>query len=67
MNHGWYEIMDRIHVIQNTLEDNVRNHREADEYLQALIDSAQEILGEAYQYVGMKWDESCRDFEEGYE
>ena len=67
MNHGWYEIMDRISVIQNTLEDNVRNHQEADEHLQELIDSAQEMLGEAYQYAGMKWDESCRDFEEGYE
>lgn len=67
MNYGWYEIMDRISVIQNTLEDNVRHHQEADEHLQGLIDSAQEILCEAYQYAGMKWDESYRDFEEGYE
>lgn len=67
MNYGWYEIMDRISVIQNTLEDNVRNHQEADEHLQVLIDSAQEMLYEAYNYSGLKWDESCRDFEEGYE
>ena len=67
MNHGWYEIMDRISVIQNTLEDNVRHHQEADEHLQQLIDSAQEMLYEAYNYAGLKWDESCRDFEEGYE
>lgn len=66
MNHGWYEIMDRIHVIQNTLEGNVRHHQEADEHLQQLIDSAQEMLCDAYQYAGEKWCESCRDFEEGY-
>lgn len=66
MNHGWYEIMYRIYVIQNTLDDNVRQHQEADEHLQRLIDSAQEMLSEAYQYAGMKGDESCRDFEEGY-
>lgn len=65
MNHGWYGIMDRISVIQNTLEDNVRNHQEADEHLQQLIDSAQEMLCEAYRYTGMKLDESCKDFEEG--
>ena len=67
MNHGWYEIMDRISVIQNTLEDNVRNHQEADEHLQGLINSAQKMLYEVYNYSGIKWDESCRDFEEGYE
>lgn len=67
MNRGWYEIMDRISVIQNTLEENVRHHQEADEHLQGLIDSAQEMLSEAYNYAGIKWDESCRDFEEGYE
>ena len=66
MNHGLYEIMDRISVIQNTLEDNVRHHQEADEHLQGLIDSAQEVLGEAYQYAGERWCEICRDFEEGY-
>ena len=66
MNHGWYEIMDRISVIQNTLEENVRNHQEVDEHLQQLIYSVQEVLGEAYQYAGEKWCESCRDFDEGY-
>ena len=64
MNHSCYEIMDRIHVIQNTLEDNVRNHQEVDEHLQGLIDSAQEMLCEAYQYAGEKWYESCEDSEE---
>ena len=67
MNHGWYEIMDRISVIQDTLENSVRNHQESDEHLRQLIDSAQEMLYEAYQYAAMKWDETCRDFEEGYE
>lgn len=67
MNFGWYEIMDRISVIQNALEDNVRNHQEGDEKLQELIDSTQEMLCEAYNYAGLKWDESCRDFEDEHE
>ena len=62
MNYGWYEIMDRIHVIQNTLEDNVGHHQEADERLQQLIDSAQEILCEAHNFAEIKCDESYRDF-----
>ena len=33
--------------------------------LKHLIDQTQEMLCEAYQYVGVKWDDSCRDFE-GY-
>ena len=66
MNFGWYEIMDRISVIQNMLEDNIRNHQEGDEKVQELIDSAQELLSEAYQYAARQWDESCRDFEDGF-
>lgn len=65
MNFGWYEIMDRISVIQNALEDNVRNRQEVDEKLQELVDSAQEMLCKAYQHAASQWDESCRDFEEG--
>lgn len=58
MNLGWYEILDRISVIQNTLEEYVYNHQEADVELQHLVDSAQEHLNDAYQYAGKKFNES---------
>lgn len=58
MNLGWYEILDRISVIQNTLEEYVYNHQEADVELQHLVDSAQEHLNDASQYAGKKFNES---------
>ena len=33
MNLGWYEIMDRIAVIQNDIDYNVYHHGESDEKL----------------------------------
>ena len=62
MNLGWYEIMDRISVIQSTLEDTVREHSESDDELKALIDSSQQILTRAYSYASCKFNDSC----EGY-
>lgn len=58
MNLGWYELMDRIYVIQNTLHDNVYEHQETDAELQLILDNAQDTLSEAYQYVSRKFDES---------
>lgn len=58
MKLGLYELMDRIHVIQNTLNDNVYEHQETDAELQCILDSAQDVLSEAYQYVARKFDES---------
>ena len=58
MNFGWYEIMDRIAMIQNSLHDNVYEHQEKDAELQKLLDDAQDALSEAYQYAARKFDES---------
>lgn len=58
MNLGWYELMDRIYVIQNTLHDKVYEHQETDAELQLILDNAQDTLSEAYQYVSRKFDES---------
>lgn len=58
MNLGWYELMDRIYVIQNTLHDNIYEHQETDAELQLILDNAQDTLSEAYQYVSRKFDES---------
>ena len=58
MNFGWYEIMDRIAMIQSSLHDNVYEHQETDAELQKLLDDAQDALSEAYQYAARKFDES---------
>lgn len=63
MNLGWYEILDRIHLIQNAIEENLYNHQETDVELQRLLDSAQESLSDAYQYAGKKFDESWKQEE----
>ena len=58
MNLSFYELMDRISVIQNQIHDNVCEHRESDVELQRIVDNAQDSLSEAYQYVARKFDES---------
>ena len=58
MNFGWYEIMDRIAMIQSSLHDNVYEHQETDTELQHILDNAQDCLSEAYQYAARKFDES---------
>lgn len=59
MNLGWYEIMDRISVIQGELEDSVREHPVMDNYSRHIIDQAQEILSDCYQYAGQQFNDSC--------
>lgn len=61
MNLGWYEIMDRIATIQNSLHDNVYEHQETDLELQKLLDDAQHALNQAYQYAGEQFNNSCED------
>ena len=61
MNLGWYEIMDRIAVIQNSLQDNVYEHQEADVELQKLLDDTQHALDQAYQYAGEQFNNSYED------
>ena len=58
MNLSFYELMDRIYVVQNTLHDNVYEHQETDAELQSILDNAQDYLSEAYQYAARKFDES---------
>ena len=52
MNLGWYELMDRIVMIQDQLEMNVAKHQEIDKEFYDLIQEAQEKLSKAYQYAG---------------
>lgn len=59
MNLGLYEIMDRIAVIQDQIDNNLYHHQEGDKCLQSILDSAQEDLGDAYQYIANKYNESC--------
>ena len=61
MNLGWYEIMDRVAMIQSSLHDNVYEHQEKDAELQKLLDDAQDALNKAYQYAGEQFNNSCED------
>lgn len=62
MNLGWYELMDRVIMIQDQLETNVAEHQEVDEDFYNLVQEAQEKLAEAYQYAGERFINSCEDF-----
>lgn len=48
----YFEIMDRIHVIQCTIEDHIRDHVAMTEEQRGKIDAAQALLGEVYQWAG---------------
>lgn len=58
MNFGWYEIMDRLAVIQSQIHDSVYEHQEADAKLQQLLDEVQGSLYEAYQYAACQFEQS---------
>ena len=62
MNFGWYEIMDRIALIQDQLEMNVAKHQEIDKEFYDLIQEAQEELYKAYQYAGEKFNDSFEEY-----
>lgn len=59
MNLGWYEIMDRLAMIQDSLEGQVYTHPEGDVKLQCILNTVQASLNQAYQYSAKKFDESC--------
>ena len=63
MNLGWYEIMDRIAMLQTQLHDTVYEHSVTDANLQYLIDDAQQWLNRAYSYASDKFRDSCEDEE----
>ncbi len=57
INQGHYlELMDRIHVLCCTLDEHILNHplSENEPDIQNKLDSALELLLEAYQIVGNK-------------
>ena len=57
INQGHYlELMDRIHVLCCTLDEHILNHplSENEPDIQTKLDSALELLLEAYQIVGNK-------------
>ena len=61
MNLGWYELMDRLAMIQDQLEMSVSKHQNIDKEFYDLIQEAQEKLSDAYQYAGEKFNDSCED------
>ncbi len=57
INQGHYlELMDRIHILCCTLDEHILNHplSENEPDIQSKLDSALELLLEAYQIVGNK-------------
>ena len=61
MNLGWYELMDRLAMIQDQLEMSVAKHQNTDKEFYDLIQDAQEKLSDAYQYAGEKFINSYED------
>ena len=61
MNLGWYELMDRLAMIQDQLGMSVAEHQNIDKAFYDLIQEAQEKLSGAYQYAGKKFNNSCED------
>lgn len=62
MNLGWYEIMDRIAMIQDQLENSTGNYQDTDKDFYVLIQSAQEKLYESYKYACEKFNDSCEEY-----
>ena len=62
MNLGWYEIMDRVAMIQDSIESQVASHPERDDDFDEIIVKAQKLLSEAYQYAGKKFNSSCEEY-----
>lgn len=62
MNLGWYEIMDRVAMIQDSIESQVASHPERDDEFNEIIDKAQDLLSKAYQYAGEKFNDSCEEY-----
>lgn len=51
MNLGWYEIMDRIAMIQNSVDYEIYHHGESDEKLKVMLEEVQRLLSDAYHYA----------------
>ena len=57
INDGHYlELMDRLHVVNCTIDDHILNHplAEVNKDVQNKIDEALGLLMEAYQMIGSK-------------
>lgn len=65
MKLGWYEIADRIATIQNSLNNDVYRHQEADVKLQSVLNTVQANLNKAYDYSAKKFDGSCEQTTKG--
>jgi hypothetical protein len=62
INAGHYfEIMDRLSVIQDNIEDHVREHIACSKEWKEEIDKAQLILSGVQSMAAGKWDEMTED------
>ena len=49
--------------LQDQIQNNLYNHQEVDADFLAMLDEVQELLGNAYQHAGEKFNDSCEDKE----
>ena len=57
INYGHYlELMDRLHIVNCTIDDHILNHplAEVNKDIQIKIDEALSLLMDAYQMIGNK-------------
>ena len=58
INQGHYfEIMDRVHIVQSNLDDFIRNHPAIDHINKEKVDETIELLSEVYNWASTKWDD----------
>jgi len=61
----YIEVLDRVHVIQCTIDDMIRNHPAVKEPLEIgirqSIDEIQDNLTYIYQWASMRFDELCEE------
>ena len=62
MNLGWYELADRVAMIQDSIDCQVGSHPDRDDGFEEILDKAQKLLSEAYQYASKKFDDSCEEY-----
>lgn len=55
--YHYHEFIDRCSVIQDNIENHLRNHPIANKEIIKMIDSVQDILSQLYTNVAIKFDD----------
>lgn len=52
----YHELMDRCHVIENAIQENLCEHPAITDKQRRKLEKAQMLIGEVYQWAGRKQD-----------